>query len=130
VRYLTAALQTVDAGLAKITPSMDHAARSLGHTPAQTLRRVHLPLLRGSLLTAALLVFVDVMKELPATLVMRPSTSTPWPPRPTPWPPTSAWPRRHRRAGHRGGGPAADDRARPADLRRAQRGQFLLRVPE
>jgi len=72
VRYLTAAMQAVDAGLAKITPSMDQAARSLGHTPAQTLRRVHLPLLRGSLLTAALLVFIDVMKELPATLVMRP----------------------------------------------------------
>ncbi len=72
VRYLTAAMQAVDAGLSKITPSMDQAARSLGHTPAQTLRRVHLPLLRGSLLTAALLVFIDVMKELPATLVMRP----------------------------------------------------------
>jgi iron(III) transport system permease protein len=72
VRYLTAAMQAVDSGLAKITPSMDQAARSLGHTPAQTLWRVHLPLLRGSALTAALLVFIDVMKELPATLVMRP----------------------------------------------------------
>ena len=72
VRYLTAALQAVEAGLAKITPSMDQAARSLGHSPAQALWRVHLPLLRGSMLTAALLVFIDVMKELPATLVMRP----------------------------------------------------------
>ncbi|MBL8350073.1 MAG: iron ABC transporter permease [Burkholderiaceae bacterium] len=72
VRYLTAAMHAVDAGLAKITPSMDQAARSLGHTPAQTMRRVHLPLLRGSMLTAGLLVFIDVMKELPATLVMRP----------------------------------------------------------
>ena len=72
VRYLTAALQAVDAGLAKITTHMDDAARSLGHGPAETLRRVHLPLLRGSVLTAALLVFIDVMKELPATLVMRP----------------------------------------------------------
>jgi iron(III) transport system permease protein len=72
VRYLTAALQAVDAGLARITPSMEQAARTLGHTPAQTLWRVHLPLLRGSALTAALLVFIDVMKELPATLVMRP----------------------------------------------------------
>ena len=72
VRYLTAALQAVEAGLAKITPSMDQAARSLGHSPAQALWWVHLPLLRGSLLTAALLVFIDVMKELPATLVMRP----------------------------------------------------------
>ena len=65
-------LQAVDAGLSKITPHMDDAARSLGHGPAETLRRVHLPLLRGSVLTAALLVFIDVMKELPATLVMRP----------------------------------------------------------
>lgn len=71
-RFLAIALQTVDAGLGRITPSMDAAARSLGSSPAETLRRVHLPLLRGSLLTAALLVFVDVMKELPATLVMRP----------------------------------------------------------
>jgi iron(III) transport system permease protein len=51
---------------------MEAAARSLGSRPGETLRRVHLPLMRGSLLTAALLVFVDVMKELPATLVMRP----------------------------------------------------------
>ncbi len=72
VRTLTAAMQSVDAGLSRITPAMDQAARSLGHTPAQTLARVHLPLLRGSALTAALLVFIDVMKELPATLVMRP----------------------------------------------------------
>lgn len=71
-RFLTIALQTVEAGLGRITPSMESAARSLGCGPAETLRRVHLPLLRGSLLTAALLVFVDVMKELPATLVMRP----------------------------------------------------------
>lgn len=72
VRYLTAALQAVDAGLARITPRMEQAARLLGYTPAQTLRHVHLPLLRGSALTAGLLVFIDVMKELPATLVMRP----------------------------------------------------------
>lgn len=71
-RFLAIALQTVEAGMARITPSMEAAARSLGSGPAETLRRVHLPLLRGSLLTAALLVFVDVMKELPATLVMRP----------------------------------------------------------
>ena len=72
VRYLTAAMQAVDAGLARITPSMDQAARSLGHSPAGTLWHVHLPLLRASALTAGLLVFIDVMKELPATLVMRP----------------------------------------------------------
>ena len=72
VRFLAVALQTVEASLARITPSMDDAARSLGCGPGETLRRVHLPLLRGGLLTAGLLVFVDVMKELPATLVMRP----------------------------------------------------------
>jgi iron(III) transport system permease protein len=72
VRFLTISLQTVEAGLGKITPSMDDAARSLGYGQNETLRHVHLPLLRGSLLTAGLLVFVDVMKELPATLVMRP----------------------------------------------------------
>lgn len=71
-RFLAIALQTVEAGLGRITPNMEAAARSLGSSQGETLRRVHLPLLRGSLLTAALLVFVDVMKELPATLVMRP----------------------------------------------------------
>ncbi len=71
-RFLAIALHTVDSSLGKITPSMDDAARSLGHGKFVTLRRVHIPLLRGSLLTAGLLVFVDVMKELPATLVMRP----------------------------------------------------------
>ena len=72
VRFLTPAVQSIDAGLLKVTPNMDHAARSLGLTPLGALRRVHFPLLRGSLLTALLLVFIDVMKELPATLVMRP----------------------------------------------------------
>ena len=71
-RFLAIALQSLDAGFARITPSMDAAARSLGAGSGETLRRVHLPLLRGSMLTAGLLVFVDVMKELPATLVMRP----------------------------------------------------------
>ena len=72
VRFLAVSLQTVETSLAKITPTMDDASRSLGFGHAATLRKVHLPLLRGSLLTAGLLVFVDVMKELPATLVMRP----------------------------------------------------------
>ena len=71
-RFLGVALHTVESSLGKITPSMDDAARSLGLGQNQTLRRVHMPMLRGSLLTAGLLVFVDVMKELPATLVMRP----------------------------------------------------------
>jgi iron(III) transport system permease protein len=72
VRLLAVALQTTDAGLARITPSMDDAARSLGATPAAALARVHVPLLAPSLATAALLVFVDVLKELPATFALRP----------------------------------------------------------
>ena len=72
VRFLAVALQSVSASLAKVTPSMDEAARSLGSNQGEVLRRVHLPILGGSLLTASMLVFVDVMKELPATLVMRP----------------------------------------------------------
>jgi iron(III) transport system permease protein len=71
-RFLAVALQTVESSLGKITPSMDDASRSLGFGKWATLRRVHIPMLRGSLLTASLLVFVDVMKELPATLVIRP----------------------------------------------------------
>jgi len=72
VRFLAVALQSIVGGLSKITSNMDDAARGLGLSALATLRRVHLPLLRGSVFTAALLVFVDVMKELPATLVMRP----------------------------------------------------------
>jgi iron(III) transport system permease protein len=72
VRLLAVALQTTEAGLLKITPSMEHAARSLGSTAAQTLARVHVPLLARSLASAALLVFVDVLKELPATFALRP----------------------------------------------------------
>ena len=72
VRYFAVAYQTVEAGLARITPAMDASARSLGSTPSDTFIRVHLPILRPSVLAACLLVFVDVMKELPATLVLRP----------------------------------------------------------
>ena len=72
VRLLAVALQTVQSGLSRVTRSMDDVARSLGESQFGTLRRVHAPLLRSSLFTAGLLVFVDVMKELPATLVMRP----------------------------------------------------------
>jgi iron(III) transport system permease protein len=72
VRFLAVAFQTVEAGLTRVTPSMDDAARSLGLSPARTLVRVHVPIMSGSITTAALLVFVDVMKELPATFAMRP----------------------------------------------------------
>ena len=72
VRFFAVALQTIDAGMSKVTPSMDAAARSLGYTPGGTLLRVHAPILWRSALAAGLLVFVDVAKELPATFVMRP----------------------------------------------------------
>lgn len=72
VRFMAISLNTVEASLGKIRPSMDDAARTLGQNALGTLWRVHMPLMWGSLLTAGLVVFVDVMKELPATLVMRP----------------------------------------------------------
>ena len=72
VRFLALALNTVEAGLAKINRNLDDAARVLGRTPGRTLVRVHVPLLWGSVLTAVILVFVDVLKELPATLILRP----------------------------------------------------------
>ncbi len=70
--YLAVALQSVGAGLERITPSIGAAAKLLGHGPYDALKRVYLPLVAPSVLTAALLVFVDVMKELPATLMLRP----------------------------------------------------------
>lgn len=72
IRFLAISLQACDAGFAKITPSIDQAARSLGANSVEVICRVHLPMLRASLMTAGLMVFVDVMKELPATIVMRP----------------------------------------------------------
>ena len=71
-RFLAVSLKTVDAGLAKIKPSMDEAGRSIGLNASALVRKVHMPMMRGSLLTAVLLVFVDVLKELPATLILRP----------------------------------------------------------
>ncbi len=72
VRFLPVAMNTVDAGMGKIKPSMDDVGRSMGLGSFAILRRIHAPIMRGSLLTAALLVFVDVLKELPATLILRP----------------------------------------------------------
>ncbi|MBX2869767.1 MAG: iron ABC transporter permease [Acidiferrobacterales bacterium] len=72
VRFLAVSLQTVEAGLGKVKPSMDDSARSMGLNQTQVLKRVHLPIIKGSLLTAVVIVFVDVLKELPATLVLRP----------------------------------------------------------
>ncbi|MGC1199558.1 MAG: iron ABC transporter permease [Geitlerinemataceae cyanobacterium] len=72
VRFLAVAFGTMESSLGKIEPSLDEAARSLGHSPAKTLLKVHVPMMWGGMLTAAMMVFVDVMKELPATLVIRP----------------------------------------------------------
>jgi iron(III) transport system permease protein len=72
VRFLAVAMNSVEAGLGKVNRNLDDAARTLGHRPGRTLLRVHLPLLRGALLTALVIVFVDVLKELPATLILRP----------------------------------------------------------
>ncbi len=72
VRFNPIALHNVSHGLSRVTPSMDEAAATLGYRYPSILTKVHLPLIRTSVLTAALLVFVDVLKELPATLVLRP----------------------------------------------------------
>jgi iron(III) transport system permease protein len=65
-------MNSVEAGFGKINHHLDDAARTLGQRQGGMLRRVHLPLLRGALLTGLVIVFVDVLKELPATLIVRP----------------------------------------------------------
>jgi len=72
VRFLAVSLNTVEASVDKVTPNMDRAARTMGVTGIRSILRVHVPIISGSMMTAVLLVFVDVMKELPATLIMRP----------------------------------------------------------
>jgi len=72
VRFLAVSLQTVEAAMERVSTNIDATARSLGTPPGRVMTRIHMPLLRTSLLTAALLVFVDVLKELPATLILRP----------------------------------------------------------
>jgi iron(III) transport system permease protein len=72
IRFLAVASGGIEAGLAKISPSLDMAARSLGSRPGRTLWSIHLPLVRPAMAAAALLVFVDCMKELPLTLLLRP----------------------------------------------------------
>jgi len=71
-RFLAITVGGIESGFDRIAPSLDQAARTLGHTAGSTLRRVHLPLIRPAIGAAALLVFVDCMKELPATLLLRP----------------------------------------------------------
>lgn len=72
VRFLTVAYNACHGGLAQVHLRLDDAARTLGAGPGRMLRRIHVPLLRGSVATAGLLVFIDVIKELPATLILRP----------------------------------------------------------
>ncbi|HZH29080.1 MAG TPA: iron ABC transporter permease [Azospirillaceae bacterium] len=72
VRFLAVSYNTVEASLGKISPSIDRAAHVFGRSPGQAMARIHGPLMLSSLFTAALLVFVDVLKELPATMIIRP----------------------------------------------------------
>ena len=72
VRFLALSYGTLEAGLGRVTPHMDDAARTLKHGPGQALIKVNLTIIRGSIMTAAILIFVDCMKELPATLLLRP----------------------------------------------------------
>jgi iron(III) transport system permease protein len=72
VRFLAVSYHTLEASLARIAPSLDEAARSLGVGSGGVLRRVHLPLLRRGVVTAFVLVLVETMKEMPATLLLRP----------------------------------------------------------
>lgn len=71
-RLMAAALEPIDAGLTRVTPSMIHAARMLGRTETGGALAVELPVARGAMFTAGLIVFIDVLKELPATLILRP----------------------------------------------------------
>jgi iron(III) transport system permease protein len=72
VRFLAISHGNLETGLEKVTPNLTAAARTLGRSPWRTLIAVHLPLIRPAIVSAALLVFVDCMKELPATLILRP----------------------------------------------------------
>ncbi len=72
VRFLAVSINTVEAALVKIKPVMDEVAKTTGMRANNIIKSIHMPMMRGSLLTASLLVFVDVLKELPATLILRP----------------------------------------------------------
>jgi iron(III) transport system permease protein len=72
IRFMAISIGAIDAGLTRIPPSMEQASRLLGESELRTFFRVHLPLLRPALVTSALLVFADAMKELPTTLLLRP----------------------------------------------------------
>jgi len=73
VRFLAVGIHPLRAGMDRICGSLDDASRTLGHRPAATLWHINLPLLRGTLLTVTMLVFVDILKELPMTMILRPA---------------------------------------------------------
>jgi iron(III) transport system permease protein len=72
VRFLTAGFNTINSGMLRITKNMDESATLMGITGIKLLKRVHIPILKNGLFIAAMLVFVDVMKEMPITLMTRP----------------------------------------------------------
>jgi len=72
IRFLVVGIGSAESALGKVTPGMDDAARALGAGPLRILRQVHVPMIRSGILTGGVLVFVDCMKELPATLILRP----------------------------------------------------------
>ena len=72
VRFLTVSMNTIESGLQKISPSLDAAGHLMGYSTIEIGSKIHLPLLKSSLLTSFLIVFIDVLKELPATLILRP----------------------------------------------------------
>ena len=72
IRFLAISIGSIESSFSKVSKSIDMAARTLGHPPLRTLRIYHIPLIKSGIFTAALIVFVDCMKELPATLLLRP----------------------------------------------------------
>jgi len=72
VRFLALSFGSIESSLSKVTPNMDFASRTLGMNPRNTLFKVHIPIIKKGVLASAILVFVDCMKELPMTLILRP----------------------------------------------------------
>ncbi len=72
VRFMAVGYNPIESGMARVSTSLDEAARSLGHSNWKNLWKINIPLLKGSLVSAVLLVFIDVLKELPITLILRP----------------------------------------------------------
>jgi iron(III) transport system permease protein len=72
VRFMAVGYNSIESGFQNIPLSLDHSSRSLGHSKFKTLAAINMPLLTGPVIAAALLVFIDVLKELPLTLILRP----------------------------------------------------------